>query len=121
MSPSARSTRHLKELGWHVANVEKYIAAIRQRKDAYGWGDLLICNPTLGQIALVQVTSGSNLAARLKKAKGIGSLVAWLTAGGRLFAHGWAKQGPRGQAKHWTLREVELTVKDLVHEEQVAS
>lgn len=119
-SPTQRSTKHLRELGYLVAKVEQRLPIPGKfvTKDCFGWGDLLAVHPTLG-IALVQTTSGSNLAARLTKAKGIaGPLIAWLTAGGRLLAHGWAKRGPRGQPKVWTLREVVVDVSMLVSTEE---
>lgn len=115
-SPTSRSTAHLRTLGYCVAKVEQRLPIPGKfvTKDCFGWGDLLAVHQTLG-IALVQTTSGSNLAARLTKAKGIaGPLIAWLTAGGKLLAHGWAKRGPRGQPKVWTLREVVVDVSMLV-------
>lgn len=119
-SPTSRSTAHLKTLGYFVAKVEQRLPIPGKfvTKDCFGWGDLLAVHPTLG-IALVQTTSGSNLAARLTKAKGIaGPLIAFLTAGGKLLAHGWAKRGPRGQPKVWTLREVAVDVSMLVADEE---
>lgn len=113
MSPSARSKRHLIALGYHVATVEQTIPRTFIKRDCYGWADLLVVHPVHG-IALVQVTSGSNLAARITKARTVaGPLTAWLVAGGKLLAHGWAKRGARGARKVWTLREVALTLQDL--------
>lgn len=113
MTPSARSTRHLRELGYFVATVEQRIPHTFITRDAFGWADLLAVHPQRG-IALVQVTSGSHLANRISKARTVaGPLTAWLLAGGKLLAHGWAKRGPRGAAKVWTLREVALSVSDL--------
>jgi hypothetical protein len=112
MTPTARSLAHLRAEGWHVSKVEQTVPRTFIKRDAFGWADLLAVHPLKG-IALVQVTSGSNLAARLKKARGIGALVAWVTAGGKLVAHGWAKRGPRGEPKRWTLREIELRIEDL--------
>jgi hypothetical protein len=116
MSPTARSRKHLTAEGWHVATVEQTIPHTFIKRDCYGWGDLLACHPEKG-LALVQVTSGANLAARIHKARTVaGPLTAWLVAGGKLFAHGWRKLGPRGGRKTWQLREVELGVADLVVE-----
>lgn len=61
-------------------------------------------------IALVQCfpnTSGQ-FAAHRRKVLEIPEHKTWLEAGGKIFLQGWAKQGPRGQAKHWIMREEEL-------------
>lgn len=119
MSPTERSLRHLRESGWHVCVVEKWIPQIKRRKDAFGFGDLLCAKPN-GKPTLVQTTSGDNVAARIHKAREkAGPLVAWLLSGGALVVHGWAKRGPRGEQKRWTLREVNLTFRDLTMAEEV--
>jgi hypothetical protein len=119
-SPSARSTQHLKAEGWFVSRVEQTIPHTFIKRDCYGWADLLCVHPLKG-IALVQVTSSGNLASRITKARTVaGPLTAWLVAGGKLLAHGWAKRGARGQAKTWQLREVELKLADLQPAEVVA-
>lgn len=113
MSPMQRSLRHLRESGWTVARVEYWLAPARRRIDVWRFGDLLACKPD-GRPTLIQTTSGSNVSARLNKAReNAGPLVAWLLSGGRLVVHGWAKRGPRGEPKRWTLREVSLNVQDL--------
>lgn len=112
-SPTSRSKKHLSAEGWHVATVEQRIPHTFITRDAFGWADLLAVHPT-GGIALVQVTSGPNLAARIAKARTVaGPLTAWLLAGGKLIAHGWRKVGPRGEPKRWEVRQVSLTLKDL--------
>lgn len=117
-SPSSRSTQHLKTEGWFVARVEQTIPHTFIKRDAFGWADLLACHPEKG-IALVQVTSGSNLAARITKARTVaGPLTAFLLAGGKLLAHGWRKVGPRGERKTWQLREVSLSIQDLTAQPQ---
>lgn len=114
ISPTMRSLKHLRELSWHVCKVEQRIPHCFITRDAFNFGDLLAVHPENG-IALVQVTSGSNVSARVKKARTVaGPLVAWLVAGGKLFVHGWAKRGARGAPKLWQLREISLTVHDLV-------
>jgi hypothetical protein len=110
----------LTELGYHVATVEQTIPHCFIKRDAFGWADLLAVHPTKG-IALVQVTSGPNLAARVKKARTVsGPLTAWLVAGGHLYAHGWRKVGPRGERKTWQLREITLGLQDLGPKEVTA-
>lgn len=116
MSPTERSLKHLRAEGWAVHKTEAWNPWARRRVDAFGWGDLLACHPVHG-IALVQTTTTANLSARLKKAKGLGALVSWSVAGGKLIAHGWAKRGPRGERKRWTLKVVSLLLEDLIQKE----
>lgn len=112
-SPTARSLKHLRTIGWHACKVEQRLPRCFITKDAFNFGDLLACHPN-GKPTLIQVTSGSNVAARITKAKAhAGPLVAWLLSGGRLLVHGWRKVGPRGERKTWQLREIELTLMDL--------
>lgn len=118
MSPTERSLKNLRESGWTVARVEYWNAFCKRRVDVWKFGDLLACKPD-GKPTLIQTTSGSNVSSRIQKAKdNAGPLTAWLLAGGRLVVHGWAKRGGRGEAKHWVMREVELTVADLASGER---
>ena len=121
MTPSARSVRYLRERGWIVANVEKWIPQTKRRLDVFGFADLLAANAELpelklegsvlhvpGTIALVQVTSGSNHDARKDKILAEPLAQKWKDAGGVILLHSWAKRGPRGKRKLWTLREETL-------------
>ena len=58
--------------------------------------------PQAGHV--VQVTSGSAHAARVKKALEEPRLVAWLRAPARFEVWSFAKRGPAGKRKLWTLR-----------------
>lgn len=87
MSPSAKSTKHLRELGYIVANVEKWVPGANVRRDAYGFGDLLIAGH--GCIALVQVTTTAHQAARETKIRSLPEFPEWCAAGGVVFVHGW--------------------------------
>jgi hypothetical protein len=116
-STMSRSREFLEADGWHVATVEQRIPHTFITRDAYGWADLLAVHPTAG-IALIQVTSGGNLASRVAKARTVaGPLTAWLLAGGKLVAHGWREIGPRGAPKVWQVREVRLTLADLAEKD----
>lgn len=104
----------LRDRGFIVCKVEQRLPIPGKfiTKDAFGFGDLLIAGEGYG-IALVQVTSTSNLSARQKKALAIPELRKWLTCKGKLLLHGWAKRGPRGARKTWTLVEREITLSDF--------
>lgn len=106
MTPSARSTKWLRDLGFIVCKVEQRLPIPGKfiTRDAFNIGDLLVAKEGFG-IALVQVTSMSNLAARERNAREIPELPKWLAAGGKFLMHGWAKKGPRGKRKTWQLVE----------------
>jgi hypothetical protein len=122
--PTQRSLAHLRQEGWTVCIVEKYLPArgnmkFPRRIDAFGFGDLLACrawartdNPTERtekEIALVQTTgspsSGGWFAQHRAKILALPEFQQWKDAGGLVLLHGWAKRGPRGKRKVWTLRE----------------
>ncbi len=116
--PTQRSLKHLRDHGWTVCIVEKYIKhpnmAFGKRIDAFGIGDLLACRSELldeghrtqinGMIALVQCCS-TDFAKHKTKLLAIPELQTWKAAGGEVIIHGWTKKGPRGKRKTWTLRE----------------
>jgi hypothetical protein len=119
MTPSARSTKYLRDHGFIVCRVEQRLHMPKSpfpiTKDAFGFGDLLAAKPghlsqytlTLhgAQIALVQVTSTGNLRARQSKIEAEPLADKWKQSGGTILLHGWAKRGSRGKRKRWTLKE----------------
>jgi hypothetical protein len=129
-SPTQRSLKSLRENGWHAHIVERFLPARGEMKfprriDAFGFGDILAMREDIffedkidgvrflvgpHAIALVQCTSdsGGNMAAHRAKILAIPEFEIWKKAGGRVFLQGWAKKGPRGAKKHWTMREEEL-------------
>lgn len=123
MTPTARSMKYLRERGWMVTRVEQRLHMPGHpfpiTKDAFGFGDLLVCSLTDG-IALVQVTSTGHMAAREEKIQSLihtipgydsrPSYSFWLVSGGRIFVHGWAKRGPGGERKLWTLTAHEIVL-----------
>ena len=88
MSPTARSLAYLKEQGWLVDTVERWIPGANIRKDCFGCFDLIAVRP--GEAALIQVTSASNVAARVQKIAD-SELVAKVRECGvfTLLVHGW--------------------------------
>lgn len=110
MSPTQRSLARLRKEGWTVCSVEKWIAAIKQRKDAFGFGDLLAVRVGVPGATLVQATGGSaNFSHRLNKIKGIAEAGIWLAAGNKIALHCWRKVGARGKRKMWECREMDVT------------
>jgi hypothetical protein len=79
-----------------------------QRRDLFGFADVLAVHPRDGLFLLVQVTTAMHLAGRLAKARRRPELAAWLRAGGRFEVHGWEQRAGR-----WELRCVEVRGEDL--------
>lgn len=103
MTPKNRSKKWLEGCGYAVADGESRIPHTFITRDLFGFGDLLYAGA--GEIGLVQVTTNSNLAARIKKARACPAFSVWLAAGGIVRFHGWAKRGPRGVRKKWEVVE----------------
>ena len=112
MTPTARSMKYLKDRNVPVCRVEQRlpIPGMFVTKDAFGFGDLLAIFPGSFGITLIQVTSTGNMNSREKKIRGILEHKKWLAKNGTILLHGWAKQGPRGQRKHWIMTEREITL-----------
>jgi len=106
VSPTARSLTWLRERGYICDIVERWIAQAGIRRDLFHCIDVLAVKP--GEIAGVQVSTSSNLAARLKKAQALPELRASLAAGGKFHLHGWKRVGQR-----WAVRVLEVLAVDL--------
>jgi hypothetical protein len=107
MSPTQRSLKYLRGMGYQCAVVEKFNSSVKIRQDCMGFGDILACHPN-GFIALVQTTSGSNLAARRAKILADPRAHVWKSAGGMIYLHAWRKVGSRGGVKRWRVAEERL-------------
>lgn len=87
--------------------VEHWNPFAKVRKDLFGFIDVLVISGN--EMLAVQTTSGANVSARIAKIRATPAAKVWLASPTRrLFVHGWAKRGPRGKAKYWTCRQVEV-------------
>lgn len=114
--PVQRSLKFLRDNGWTVCIVEKFIKhpnmPFGKRIDAFGIGDLLACRPRDmydgfycdRAIALVQCCS-TDFAKHKAKLLAIPELQIWKDSGGEVIIHSWTKRGPRGKRKTYQLRE----------------
>lgn len=104
MSPTQRSLKELKKRGYDLIQVvEHWNAFAKIRQDLFGIIDILIVSG--GETIAVQTTSWDNVSARTKKMLESPAYPHIKEAGWTLLVHGWAKKGPRGGKKEWTLRE----------------
>lgn len=91
MTPTQRSLKHLRELGYQAQVVEQWNAYAKVRIDLWGCIDILAIRP--GEPVLgVQCTSPSNLSQRVAKCRELGQT--WLSTGSRLEA--WAFRKLKG-------------------------
>ena len=101
MSLTARSTAHLRDLGYMVATVEHYNSFTKRKHDLFGCIDLLAIGN--GETVAVQVTSKPHLANRRHKIEEAEAYPEMIRSGWKIVLHGWFKEKNR-----WQLKEVEL-------------
>lgn len=102
-SPTQRSLKHLRDLGYLAGVVEKWNPHSKTRHDLYGLIDILAIRR--GEVLGVQATSGSNVSARVTKITEHENLGRIREAEMLLVVHGWRKNA----AGKWVLREVDLS------------
>ena len=101
MSLTARSTAHLRDLGYMVATVEHYNSFTKRKHDLWGCIDLLCIGN--GETVAVQVTSKPHLSNRRHKIEEAEAYPEMIRSGWKIVLHGWYKEKNR-----WQLKEVEL-------------
>lgn len=97
MTPTQRTIRHLKDLGYTVATVEHYNYFTKRRHDLFGVIDVLAIGN--GETLAVQVTSKSNMSARIRKIEDNEALPEMIRSGWRVIVHGWWKNKNRYELK----------------------
>ncbi len=102
-TPTTRSLEHLRASGWTVGVVEQRIPHTNITRDLFGFIDLLAVRG--GETMAVQVTSGSNVSARVRKIAESEHVAAVRGAGWSIVVHGW-RRNAKGE---WTLRIVDLS------------
>lgn len=100
-SPTQRSLKHMRALGYVCDIVERRVPFQFVTKDLFGFIDILCVKDE--DIIGVQTTSGDNVAARITK---ITEHENWplVCKAIRVIVHGWRKNAKN----RWVLREVEL-------------
>jgi hypothetical protein len=106
MSPTERALKQLRKEGYTCAIVEKFVRFPfpGHRVDLFGIIDLLAMKEGLTGLLGVQVTSASNMSARMKKALANKYLPLWKATGNRFEVWSFGKYGKRGEVKRWDVR-----------------
>jgi hypothetical protein len=94
----------MRERGYLADVTEKWIPMIKQRKDLFGFIDILCVHRERPEVVGVQATSASNVSARIDKIINHENVAAVRKGGIRILVHGWGKKKGR-----WTLREVDIS------------
>jgi hypothetical protein len=108
MSPTARSLKYLRSLGYAVDIVERWIARAGVRRDLFHCIDLVAVKACESGVLGIQATSIANISARVKKAVAIPELETWLKAGNRFQVFGWCKR-----RSTWEVKVVEVNGADM--------
>lgn len=93
MTPTQLTLRKLREDGWTVEVVEKWVPGANIRKDLFGFIDLMAIKDE--QTLAVQATSYSNISARVKKIEASDHLAAVRKANWSIWVIGWRKVNNR--------------------------
>lgn len=128
VSPTQRALAECKRRGYEAQVVERFNSFTKRRHDLFGCIDIVAVTPAPppaptmvdeegpfslgppGRIIGIQVTSGTNHAARIAKIKAEPRMAAWAKAGGLLWVWSWALRGGRGKRKTYQLRETEVVL-----------
>jgi len=103
VSPTQRSLKYLRDLGYVVAVVEKTIPHTFIKQDLFSIGDLLAIRK--GEVLMVQVTSESNVSARVRKIGDSEHIAAIRESGMGVHVHGWSRNA-KGK---YVIRVVDLS------------
>jgi len=98
-SPTQRSLKYMRDLGYHAEITERWIPGANLRKDLWSFCDVLCLHRETGEMVAVQTTSYTNIAARVNKIKDCELVPVVRKAGIAIHVHGWRKVGNRWQVK----------------------
>lgn len=102
-SPTQRSLKHMRDLGYTCFITETWNSFTKQRNDLFGFCDILCLGRD--EIVAVQTTDYTSVFKRVEKITAHENVGAVREAGIRIIVHGW-KRGKNGR---YTLREVDLS------------
>lgn len=108
-TPTQSSLAVLRAHGYACWIVEHWNSFTRRRVDLFGAWDILALRKD--EVLFVQTTSGSNVAARVRKIAYNEYTPAIREAGVRMEVHGWSKRKVKrgGKAERWVQRVVDVS------------
>ena len=124
-SPTKRTMAHFRRKEWDAEKVEYWNAAAQQSHDFLGFGDVFVFDEERHKKLLLQVTSYSNIAARVKKITTIRRRIAlkWLDFGGLIEVWGWKEYDKTAMGgdfigRRWRPRIVRIKSSDLLNDQK---
>ena len=124
ISNTSRTLEYLRSQGWVVDKVEQfnaYAGKFGQRKDMFGFGDII----AMGENSIIAVQScGQSFSEHNRKITEDETVapnaLLWIKNGGRLLLIGWrkVKLKPGGKAMRWKPRIKEYTIEDFTSEKE---
>lgn len=124
ISPSSRTLALIREWGWDVDKVERFISfagKFGQRKDMFGFGDYV----AMGDGSIIAIQScGQAFSEHHRKItedeKVSPMALKWIQCGGRLILIGWRKTKLKrgGKAMRWNPRIKEYKQTDFIKERE---
>ena len=115
VSPTSRTLQLLKKENKLVDIVEKWNSFTQQRKDVFGFIDIIALDPEKKETWGIQCTSTGNMNARVKKilTECRDAALIWLKAGNHIEVIGWSKTGPAGKRKLWNAKRRTILLEDF--------
>lgn len=119
--PTAKTLAECRKRGWPAYVCEKWIPRVNIRKDAFGFGDVLVMDGLPGSLLIQATSEKGGVAKRVRKITDdcTEHARAWLEAGNRIECWGWGQKvhrnrdGSKSKVKRWTLRIVPVTLSDF--------
>ena len=105
MTPTARTLKYLRELGYCADVTERWIPQARKRRDLFGFADLAAVHPAHPATLYVQTTSGSNHASRRTKLQALSRGEVVKAAGNRVQIISWRRSA---RSRRWEPRIEEV-------------
>jgi len=120
ISPTSRTLEYIRQQGWVADIVEQwnpYAGKFGQRKDMFGFGDIV----AMGEKSIIAIQScGNSFSEHNKKItkdeKVAPNALLWIENGGRLLLIAWRKVKLKrgGKAMRWQPRIKEYKIKDFI-------
>ncbi len=115
MTPTSRTLKLLRKEGKTAEVSEKWNSFTCQRKDLFGFIDIVALDTINKMTWGIQCTSTGNMNARINKIciECKDNAVAWLAAGNKIEVVGWSKKGKKDKRKLWQVTRKEITLEDM--------
>lgn len=103
---------YCRKQGWEVQKVEHWNNYAKKKYDLFGCIDYLALDSKTGVLG-IQATTNAHAAARIQKCRATIPPL-WFVGGNRLEVWDWAKRGPAGKRKLWTLKRIPILLSEIL-------